>query len=271
MTAAAVEAELTIVNIVRAVTVGTAAAQPGLCGQGTSVTAVASNLEMRTLQDEVRLTVVIELPLQPVHGVVAQGTVFREAVRVRVVFTVTLGALRGRVAEYMGIVARVALLVSVRAQQRETCQPMVEEHLVGPGVLVVAVQAVRPLRAGVGVVFFVAREATCLRLGFEYRLYVTGLAFDEFVCTVQHMLRVHVVVEVNRRPCVGGMAGLADAPEVPVVIVVFRVAGDARDVHLVVERVFTVAVAAGQLRVFAVEREARVARMIEFRVFPAGR
>lgn len=63
MTAAAVEAELTIVNVVRAMTVGTAAAQPGLRGQGTPVTAVASNFEMRALKHKVGLTVVIELPL----------------------------------------------------------------------------------------------------------------------------------------------------------------------------------------------------------------
>jgi hypothetical protein len=53
-------------------------------------------------------------------------------------------------------VARIALLVRVRAEQWEASQAMVEEDLVRPGVFVVAVEAAGSLRTIVGVVFFVA-------------------------------------------------------------------------------------------------------------------
>ncbi len=56
---------------------------------------------MRALQNEVRLPVVVELPLQPVHRVVAQGTVLREAVRVRVAVAMALDTLTGRLTENM--------------------------------------------------------------------------------------------------------------------------------------------------------------------------
>jgi hypothetical protein len=108
----------------------------------------------------------------------------------------------------------------------------------------VAVEAAGSLRTIVGVVFFVAGETAGLRLDLEDRFDVAGLAFDKFVRTIQRMVRVDVVVEMNRCPCVGGMAGFAGAAEVTVMVVVFEVTRYARDVHLVVERILTVAVVA---------------------------
>ena len=101
MAAAAVEAEFTVMNVVRLMTVGTSASQPRLRGERPPVTGVALNFEMSTLQGKVRPPVVVELPLQPVHRVVAQGAVLREAVRVRIAIAVAFGTLRGRIAEYM--------------------------------------------------------------------------------------------------------------------------------------------------------------------------
>ena len=101
MTSAAVESEFAIMNIVRLMAVCASASQPRLRNQGPPVTAVAWNLEMSTLQGKVRLPVVVELPLQPVHGVVAQGTILREAIRVRVAVAMALDTLGGRVAENM--------------------------------------------------------------------------------------------------------------------------------------------------------------------------
>lgn len=65
------------------------------------MTAVALHFEMRTLQDKIRLPVVVELPLQPIDRVMAQGTVLRETVRVRIAFAMAFGTFRGRVAENM--------------------------------------------------------------------------------------------------------------------------------------------------------------------------
>ena len=132
MASATVKAEFAVMHVIGPVTVRTAAAQPGLCGQRSSVTSLAAYLEMCAAQLEIRLTVVIELPLQPVDGVVAQGAVIREAVRVRVFLTVAFGTLDRRVAEDMRIVARIARFVGVCSQQRETRQAVVEENQVRP-------------------------------------------------------------------------------------------------------------------------------------------
>ena len=167
--------------------------------------------------------------------------------------------------------ACITLLVSMSAQKRKAREAMIEEDLVGPRVFVMAVEAVRPLGALVRVVLLVAGQAAGLRLDLEDRLDMTGFALHQFVRAVQRMIGVGIVVEVNCRPCVGGVAGLAGCSEVSVVIVVFEVAGDAGDVHLVVERVLAVAVAAGQLRVPPIQCKTGVASVIERRIFPAGR
>ena len=101
MTSAAVETEFAVVNVIGTMTVGASASEPRLRNQGSPVTAVAWNFEVRALQGKVRLPIVVELPLQPVHGVVAQGTIFREAVCVWIAVPMALDTLRGRVAKNM--------------------------------------------------------------------------------------------------------------------------------------------------------------------------
>jgi len=271
MTATAVEAELAVVYVISAMTIGTATPQPGLSGEGTPVAGVALHVEMRALQHKIGLPVVIELPLQPVHRVVAQGAVVREAVLVWIAVAVALDTFRGRIAENMGLVAGIALLVGVRAEQREPCQAVIEEDLASPGVLVMAVETGRALGAVVSVVVLVTGETVGLRFDLEDRLDVAGLAFDQFVCTVQRVVRVDIVVEVNCRTGLGRMAGLTGGPEMSVVVVVLKMAGHACDIQIIVEWVVTVAVGAGQLGVLPVQCKTCVARMIEFRVGPCSR
>ena len=271
MAPVAVETEFTVVDIIRAMTIGAPAPQPGLRRQGTAVTAGALNFEMCALQDKVRLPVVVELPLQPADGVVAEGTVLRKAVLVGVGLSMALDALGRRVAENMRVMTRVALLVRVRAEQRKSCQAMVEEDLVRPGVFVVAIETVGTLGTVMRVVFFVACKTVRLRCYLEDRFDVTGLTLDQLVRTIEHVVRVGVVIEEDRRPRLGCMAGLAGGPEVTVMVVVFEVTGDAGDVQVIGERVLAMTVATALLGVFSIERKVRIARMIEFRVVPAGR
>ena len=101
MTPAAVETEFTVVDIIRPMTIGAPASKPGLRRQRPAVTAGAANFEMCALQGKVRLPIVVELPLEPVHGVVAQGTILRETVRVWVAVPMAFDAVRGRVAKNM--------------------------------------------------------------------------------------------------------------------------------------------------------------------------
>lgn len=101
MTATAVEAELAVMHVIGAMTVGATAAQHRLSGEWTPVASVTLHVEMRALQSKGGLPVVVELPLQPVHRVVAQGAVIREAVLVWIAVAVALDTHRGRVTENM--------------------------------------------------------------------------------------------------------------------------------------------------------------------------
>ena len=88
-----VEAEFTVVYVIGAMTIRTATSQPGLGGEWAPVTGVAGHAEMGALQHEVGLPIVVELPLHPVHWVVAQRAVVRQAILVWIAVAVTFDAL----------------------------------------------------------------------------------------------------------------------------------------------------------------------------------
>ena len=71
MTAATVETELTVVDVIGAMTVGTTATESGLQGQRTPMAACTGNVPMCAIENEAGLRIVVELPLRPVDGVVA--------------------------------------------------------------------------------------------------------------------------------------------------------------------------------------------------------
>lgn len=89
---------------------------------------------------------------------------------------------------------------------------------------------------------------------------------------IEDEVRTFVVIEMALRPRFIRVAFSAFGPVMTLVIIVFEMAGDAFHVHVnVVPRVFAVTVVAGQLCVFAFEREVRVLRMVETRVGPIAR
>lgn len=80
------------------------------------MTGIAADVGMSAGQWKSCLRVMVELPGQPVHGVMTGRTVLREPVVVRVILSVAIDALLGRIAEHMCGMAIVALNVRVLAE-----------------------------------------------------------------------------------------------------------------------------------------------------------
>lgn len=159
--------------------------------------------------------------------------------------------------------ARNAISIFVFAKKREPRQVVVEKHVLSPGMLVVAVFANRSLGSLVRVVFLVAVAARTRWLGVKDGFNMTGRAFDTGVCAAKCVLRIGIVIELNLSPLVSNMAAVAAFPEMPVMIVVVFMAGKAGCRQLVRERIFAVAIVAGEHDVFARQVERSVTRMVE--------
>ena len=105
MAASAVGSKLPIVHIVTAVAVTTTGAKLRHGRQRLPVAVIATGFEMSARQEKIRFSIVIELPLQPVNGVVAGGAIFVKTPLVRVVLNMTFDARFRRIAKHVRLVA----------------------------------------------------------------------------------------------------------------------------------------------------------------------
>lgn len=188
-----------------------------------------------------------------------------------VILTVASDAVVLGILENVRVVAGIALLLGMNAEQRESRQIVVEENIVRPGMFVVAVKAKSALGSLVGVVILMADQAILDKLDLEDWLDVARDTLGESVGPLQHIGSLDTVIESDIYPLIIDVAGIAGGTEVSVVIVVFEVTGNAGDIQRVGERVVAVAGIAGELSMAAVERETRVPPMIEAGIGPAGR
>lgn len=116
MATPAIRAELSVMNIICAMTVAAAAAEARHRGKRLAMAAIAADTGVRAVQQELRLQIVIELPLQPVNRVVARGAVVLEATAVRIVFAVTIHTISWCILEYVRLVTRIAFLTAMLAE-----------------------------------------------------------------------------------------------------------------------------------------------------------
>jgi hypothetical protein len=182
-----------------------------------------------------------------------------------VILTVASDAVVLGILENVRVVAGIALLLGMNAEQRESRQIVVEENIVRPGMFVVAVKAKSALGSLVGVVILMADQAILDKLDLEDWLDVARDTLGESVGPLQHIGSLDTVIESDIYPLIIDVAGIAGGTEVSVVIVVFEVTGNAGDIQRVGERVVAVAGIAGELSMAAVERETRVPPMIAIR------
>ena len=271
MTASAVRPEFSIMNVIRLVAVGTVTPQSLLHCQRLSVAGLAINAGMRAPQLEVRLDVVIEERLPPVDRVVTQHASLAEAPIMGVAVPVAFDALLGGIAKHVRVMAIPAFPVRVLSEERESGESMIEEHVVLPRRLVVAVGTGQAEGAVMGIVVLVARQAVGGQRYVEDRLNVTGLALDVRVRSAERVPRFQGVIELHLGPSGADMAGLTLLSEMPLVVVVLLVASDTLHGQLIGKRVVAMAGVALLLRVPAVEQEARITIVIETGVVTSDR
>ena len=151
--------------------------------------------------------------------------------------------------------ARRAICIAVLAEQREPGQPMIKEHVLAPGLFVMAVLADNSLGTLVGIVFFMAQTAVGWGLNLKNRLDMTGRAIDTGMSTTVGVLRVYIVIERRLRPLSRYMAGVAALAKMPIMVVIVAVAGKAGCRQLIGKWVFAMAVVTCERRMLAGQTE----------------
>lgn len=124
---------------------------------------------------------------------------------------------------------------------------MIEEDIVWPGHLVVAVLARLTLCAFVWVVLGMATVAARLQGRVIHRFDVAVSAFEILVRAVNLVVRIRIVVELHEGPVTADMAGLALATKMTIMVVVLDVAGHTGHFQIIGKRFVAVAVSATEV------------------------
>ncbi len=134
-----------------------------------------------------------------------------------------------------------------------------------------AIDTLRALRALVGIVVLVAGKTVGNEFDFEDRFDVTGDTLRFRMCAMQSVVGVDVMVEAQIGPTAAGMTGIAGLATMPIVIVIFEVAGDTGHVEFIGKRVLAVAAVTALLGMFAIDHEVGITIVIETCVVPTVR
>lgn len=271
MAAAAVGAEFSVVHIVRAMAIPAATADVFHLFQRHAVTVITAHTDMRADEREGGLHTMIESPQVPGDRVMAGIAAVLEVASVLVIVAVARNAADIFVLKSLADVTALAFLLFVPAEQREPSQFMIEKYRVLPVELGVAAFTLCAEHALVGIIVPVTRIAAGRESGFENRLYMTVVARDVLMTAEQPVIGMDVVIEERFGPLGAGMAGLTLSAPMPVVGVVFTVAGRARRTHFILEWMLRVTVLAGRFHMSAFEGKVRIARVIKTGVMPAAR
>lgn len=127
------------------------------------------------------------------------------------------------------------------------------------------------MRALVGIVVLMAGKTISDEFDFEDRFDVTGDTLRFRMRTMQSVVGVGVMVEMYIGPTATGMTGIAVLAAMPIVMVIFEVAGDTGHVEFIGKRVLAVAAVTALLGMFAIDHEVGITIMIETRVVPTLR
>jgi len=163
---------------------------------------------------------------------------------VRVVFTVAGSTVTFCVAKRLRLMAVLALILVVRAKERESSKIVIEKHGVLPLNFRVATSATRPQRLFVCIVVQMARVTTRQWRYFENRFDVAINTCNFLMSAEKAVLRVTVMVEKRFFPGRTAVAAVALVAVMAIVTVIFEMAGDAARFHLVLKGVLGVTVSA---------------------------
>ena len=100
---------------------------------------------------------------------------------------------------------------------------------------------------------------------------MAGHALELHVCAMEGVIRVDFVIKCDEFKSVRRMAGFALVAEVTVVVVIFKMAGNARATQAVTERILAVSVTACEQSMFAGQLEGRVTGVVKRGILPSSR
>ena len=194
---------------------------------GFPVAGMALHGLMRARQRVAGLFVMIEAPARPAIGAVTGGTIGAETANVMAVSVAACACLR-RILERLGAVAFLAGDHCMQSDQRKSRQVMIKSHLLPPARLVVASLTGAAQLTVMRVILAMAGDAGRRELVAIEVTRVAAFAGDLRMTAAKRKLGCLVVIEGDRRPLVGGVAGLAIGAISAGVLVVEAMAGDAR-------------------------------------------
>lgn len=267
----AVVTELAAVHVIPAVTTDAACIQgdPGVGGPPMAGRALESH--MSAVQPEPGLQVVIKLPQRPVDRVVTIATGRAERQLVHVVVAMTIDALVRRVPELRVLVAARALGISMRPDQRETRQAVIESDGLLPIRLAVTITARLSELAGVRIISLVTAITISGRTGLVHRYCVAAGAFEIGMCAEQSEPGFLPVLETDGRPRARGVAVAALLAVDPVMLVVVAMTIEARSAEADLEDRLGVTIDAADLGMFSGQLEIGLQRVHEAMIGPAAR
>lgn len=200
---------------------------------GLLVARMAMQSIMRARQRVAGLLVVIEEPACPTIGVVTARTVGAEPTDMVRILVAARASTR-RILERLGSVAFLAGHHRMQSDQWEPRQIMIEDDLLPPARLLVALLAIAAQLTPVRIILAMAGDA---RHGQFIAIQVAGvalLALELGVAAAQRKLGCLVVVKADRGPRLGGVTGLTIGAVVARMLVLQAVTGDARPTQILV-------------------------------------
>ena len=200
MASLTITAEFAVVHVVCLMAITTAGTHRPHYVDGLTVTIVARDLDMRTVETEVRLNVVIEKPDIPVDRVMAAFASAAESSLMRIIIRVAAHTVRFRMFKCFCLVAFSALELQVLAEDRKPGEIVIKANVVGPRHLVVAIYTVSTQNAFMGIVCLVAIDAGCLQLYGKYRLFMAINALERAMGTLEQVVSIYVVIKRRIRP-----------------------------------------------------------------------
>lgn len=266
--ALAATTELTLVHVVRDVTVDAGRQQLEGRRPWIAMTVVAADVPMRADQGKCRGHIMIEREEGPTLGAVTTLASGAEPPLVLGINVATGAFDRCRPVIGRGM-ARLAGHILVEAFQGKLSLGVVELRDLSPVRLVVTALAFWSQLAFVNVVLLVAGDAGRLHL-FRRALAVAGRAFDLLVATSEREPRLAVVIEPRLLPARNGVALLTFGPEIALVHVVLLMTGDAGLGYALV-LLAGMTSDARHLHMRAFQRELGLGVIERLDAFPAGR
>jgi len=233
-----------------------------------AMAASAGDLYMRTVYLEISLYIMIEQPEIPGDRVMAGFAITLKDAIVIVVLEMTVDTGIAGISKALRLVAFVAFDVAVLTQQWEGRQVMLEERRIFPIGLCVTVAALFTELAGMRVIIEVARHTVVAGCRLENGLDMAVITGNCLVCTIEREFRRNVVIKKRLVPGLAGMAKATVGAAMAGVTVVLQMTTGAGHIHIVIKRVFAVAVSTGQVCVFALQRKIGVAGVVEACVRP---